>query len=112
MTLVVGPRQKSAHFTFVEYVCTCFDRLPINDEGGHAELIRDGYLSDAEVAAVARLHHVLKQYVPPNADHHDGAAVLADPSWHVVVEAAEEAQSRLDPMITDLEERKYLFASE
>ena len=48
-------------------------------------------------------------YSAPTGDDYNNAAILNDPAWHQVVEAAEQARQQLLTAITNHDERQMLL---
>jgi hypothetical protein len=105
----VNPANPNPHDSFVEYVECYFDDLGLTEQdGGYSARIAEGLLSPAEAAAVSEFHALFDHYEPPNGDS-DAQAVLDDPAWQRVVDAAKDAQHRLTRIIDDPDERIYLL---
>ena len=95
------------HFSFVEYFCCYFDDLGLSD-GGYEWTVKQGLLSEKEVAAVAGFHKTADAYDSPTDDY-DHRAILADPKWAEVVAAAKRAQAELLGLVDDPHERQLLM---
>lgn len=95
------PQEGNPHFSFVECMCCYFDDADLGDEGAYARHIARGYVSDGEAEAVIEFHQFADAYRPPNGDDYDVDAILADPNWGVIVDAAQRAQARLLALLTD-----------
>lgn len=110
----LNPRSGNPHFSFVEYVeCYFGDLLLGEQDGSYAARVEQGLLSAAEATVVSEFHSALDRYEPPNGDDYDHQAILDDPAWHGVVEAAKEAQHRLARLLEEPTERaRLLKASE
>lgn len=105
----LNPANRNPHYSFIEYVEVYFDDLALTeDHGGYAARIAEGLLSADEAAVVRQLHSLFDQYKPPGGDF-DHGAILDDPSWHRIVEAAKEAQHRLAGIITEPGEQARLL---
>ena len=61
-----------------------------------------------ELHRQGRTGQAIDAYTPPRGDDYDNAAVLADPAWHRVVEAADQARSRLLAIAIDEGEKEVL----
>ena len=86
----------SAHYTFVEFVECYYDTIT---HLGYDELVRRCVVTAAEAQTVMRFHHLLEKYEPPNDDPYAVDAILTDPNWHTVVDAASEALNQLQKQI-------------
>lgn len=95
------------HFSFVEYFCCYFDNLGLSD-GGYDWAVNENLVSREEAAAVERFHQLADSYDSPTDDY-DHEAILADPKWAEVVEAAKRAQAALLGIIDDPQERHLLL---
>lgn len=105
----LNPHSGNRHYSFVEYVESYFSDLALSkDIGGYPPRILDNLLSQEEAAAVSHFHVVFESYEPPTdwSDHH---AILGDPKWLGVVDAAQAAQARLATIINDPVERESLL---
>lgn len=70
--------------------------------------IEKGDINPDEGAAVSQFHTLADAYKSPNGDDWDSAAILADPAWRAVSEAAQATQKALLEGLTDLDERQLL----
>ena len=105
----LNPQCENRHYSFVEYVeCYFTDLLLREEEGGYPARLADNLLSPEEAAAASQLHIVFSNYRPPT-DRFDHRAILEDPEWLCVVEAAQAAQALLATMIARPEERERLL---
>lgn len=95
------------HFSFVEYMCCYFDGLRLSD-GGYEWALSQNLISRDEVAAVAQFHQTADNYESPTNDY-DHEAILADPRWSEVVQAAKRSQAVLVGLIQDPRERQLLL---
>ena len=99
--------EPSPHFQYGEYCCCYFDDLCLGDLG-YPWALAEGLVSAQEVQAVAEFHALADAYDPAYGD--DSAAVLADPKWLAVTDAARRAQVALLDLIKDPWERSLLTA--
>lgn len=104
----LDPSNTNPHWSFVEIMCCYFDDIGLTDLG-YSGWIEHGLISSAEAAAVADFHAIANAYNSPRGDDYDSAAILGDPRWLHVVEAAKEAQARLAELIADADERRLLL---
>ncbi|MCR5871395.1 MULTISPECIES: hypothetical protein [unclassified Sphingomonas] len=94
------------HYSFVEYMCCYFDNLCLSDRG-YDWAVKENLISLMEAAAVAEFHQIVDAYHSPTNDY-DHDAILADPAWAEVVEAAKRAQAALLCLIGDVDEQRSL----
>jgi len=105
----LNPHSGNVHYSFVEYVESYFSDLALaKDSGGYPARIAENLLSEEEAAAVCRFHVLFDSYKPPT-DWYDHDAILEDPKWLDVVDAAQTAQARLATIINDLIEKQSLL---
>ena len=104
--LWLDPANSNPHYSFVEYLCCYFDDLVLADEG-YRGVLAEGLISSEEVAAVSNFHEIADAYNSPTDDY-DHAAILDDPNWKAVVEAAQQARATLLTLIDDPRERSLL----
>jgi len=95
-------------------MCCYFDGLAVFDNptalGEHYTVAREqGLVNADEAAAVEPFHAILAAYEAPGNDDYDHQAILADPKWGEVVDAAKSAQAALLPLIRDAKERRELM---
>ena len=93
--------ERNPHFSFVECMCSYFDDTNLSVENGYANRLSRRYVSAEEVSAVTDFHSLADSYEHPLGDDWDNEAVLADPKWSTIVEAAKRAQSRLLGLLAD-----------
>jgi len=105
----LDPENTNPHWSFIEIMCCYFDDCGLTEhDGGYAEAFRVGLVSQAEAEAVADFHALADAYNAPRNDDYDDAAVLADPDWLTVVDAAQVAQGRLASLVA-ADERNLLL---
>ncbi len=99
-------KSDNPHHSFDEYLTVYFDEVVFSD--GYEARIREGLLSASEVDAIDAFHSLIDAYPAPSnpVDHN---AVLADPAWAEVVNAATRARENLLALIADPEERRELL---
>ena len=98
----LAPPTPSPHWSYVEFCC-CFP----NDDQLKSALDR-GHLSEAEFDLLASLGKAIGEHQPPQGNHYDHPAILADPAWQAVVANAEKARQKLLLIARDPEERSFL----
>lgn len=104
----LDPTERNPHYSFVECMCSYFDDAYLSEENAYAKRLAVGKLTEEEVTAVAEFHTLAEGYESPTGDDWNSAAVLADPRWREVVRAAQRAQARLLPLLSDPNEREAL----
>lgn len=97
----LNPRNGNPHFSFPELFNCYFDGLLLSD-GGYAWALKEGLVTAEEATAVEDFHQLAKTYDSPGDDDGDHQAILADPKWADVVNAAKAAQTNLLTLLSDL----------
>ena len=95
-------KNTNPHWSYAEFMCNYFDDTLHGDT--YDWPLAQGYVMADEVSAVAALHELLVRHEAPGGDDHDNAAVLADPAWHEIVEAAVQVRKHLLAVLTDTDE--------
>jgi hypothetical protein len=91
------------HWSYVEFIEVYPDREQLSDALQH------GWLSQREFEVLSELRKLLEAHTPPSRDYYDHDAILADPAWQAIVDAAERARQHLLTMTTDRQERNMLL---
>jgi hypothetical protein len=98
----LDPTNRNPHWSYVEFVCS----YPDDDQLLHAH--QRGWLAADEFAIMRDLRRTLIAYAPPGNDHYDHVAILDDPGWHAVIEAAGQAKRKLLSQMISERERSAL----
>lgn len=93
-----GGGPAGVNVSYTELMCGYFDDLLVGH--GLEAAVRDGLMSAAEARATTEFHRRAKDYQEPSSDHQ---AILADPAWADVVDAARRAWFGLLAMREDPE---------
>lgn len=91
------------HWSYVEFV----EMYPQPEQLSHA--LNHGWLSTQEFEILQKFRGLLESHTPPAGDFYDHDAILADPAWHAVAEAAESARQQLLAITTDRQDRDTLL---
>jgi len=91
------------HWSYVAFVSS----FPDDDE--LAEARDGGWLSADEFRILRELLLTLVEHEAPGGDDFDHVAILNDPAWHDVVEAARVAKRQLLEIVAAPEEREALL---
>jgi len=108
----LDPAEENPHFSYVECMCVYFDDVLWGEDEPYRRRLEGGFLSETEVAAVAEFHALADGHKSPNGDDWNSRAILEDLAWQEVVRAAEQAQHRLLPLLSDPAEREALTRPE
>lgn len=101
-------KEPNPHFSFVECMCCYFDDAFLAQDDAYEKKRAAGYVSEAEVAAVADFHALADRYKSPDGEDWDAHRIVSDPKWQEVVHAAQVAQKNLLSLIADGAERAAL----
>lgn len=81
----LNPANTNPHWSYVEFVCSYPD----------ADQLREGrekgWLSPAESQILLDFEQRLSAHQSPTGNDYDNEAILNDPAWHSVVQAAQKA---------------------
>lgn len=97
----LDPAESNPHFSYVECMCVYFDDVLFGEAEPYRRRLEAGFLTAAEVAAVADFHALADVHKSPNGDDWDSFAILEGAAWEKVVSAAQQAQHRLLPLLSD-----------
>jgi len=84
-----NPENKNPHWSYVEIVESYFEQIGLREGYGYA--VENRIVSAGEALAAKAFHELLSAYQPPNGDQFDHRAILEDPNWLAVSNAAEKA---------------------
>jgi hypothetical protein len=93
------------HWSYIEFV----ESYPREDQLSDA--LKHGWLIADEFETLRELGRILAAHTAPGGNDYDPQAVLDDPAWRAVVEAAERAKQRLLSMTTAQQEREMLLGA-
>ena len=102
----LDPAETNPHWTFVEIMCGYFDDCSL--DLGYQHWIDKGHLTEEEAEAVEHFHAIANTYEAPNGDNYDNQAVLNDPKWYWVCEAARDAADCLHDLLTHPHEKSWI----
>jgi hypothetical protein len=100
------PGGETPYLSYDEDMCIYFDDMLNGDTYDWA--LAEGLVTEQEVAAVAKFHHLLLQYTPPSGNGLDSERILSDPAWIEVVMTAKKSIRELAAQLKDPEEREIL----
>jgi hypothetical protein len=86
------------HWSFVEFMCSYFDDLVIDNN--YKELLNEGWISKSEFEIIQSWHGLLDKYDSPNNEDYDLEAILADKKWQQIVKEGEKAKSELSRLLS------------
>ena len=81
------------HWTFVEFMCSYFDDLGIDNN--YEYQLNEGWISQNEFEIVKPWHELLDKYNSQTNDDYDFKAILKDKNWQLIIEKGKETKSAL-----------------
>ena len=99
-------RNSNPHWSFVEFVCSYFDDLGIDNN--YEYQLNQGWITKTELDSIQTWHELLDKYDSPKNDDYDVEAIITDKNWLMIIEEGEKAKNELSKIISD-EEKRILF---
>jgi len=96
----------SAHWTFVEFMCSYFDNLGIDDN--YKDPLKRKLLSSEEFEIIRPWHEALDKYKSPKNNDYAVNKILEDPSWLEIIEVGIKVKNELSKILSD-EEKNILL---
>jgi hypothetical protein len=93
------------HWSYVEFTCS------YPDENQLASARAGDWLPEREFELLHSLGDTIDSYSAPGGDNYNHEAILSDPAWHTLVEAAERTRQQLLAVIVDIDERRSLLGA-
>ncbi|MCU0402724.1 MAG: hypothetical protein MUE75_17260 [Algoriphagus sp.] len=91
------------HWSFVEFMCSYFDDLGIDDHYKHP--IDKGWLTDQEFEIIKNWHEALDKYNTTKNYDYDHAAILDDPNWLEILHIGLTMKSKLAQTLNEKEKK-------
>ena len=95
--------QTNPHWSFVEFMCSYFDDLGIDDN--YKNPIDSGWLTDKEFEIIKDWHEALDKYDSPKNDDFDHAAILTDPKWLYILQSGLTMKNQLASVLNETEKK-------
>lgn len=92
---------ENPHWTFVEFMCSYFDDLGIDNN--YEYQLEEGWISKDEFETIKLWHELLNKYDSPKNYEYDVEAILEDKSWQLIVEEGHKAKSVLIKKLSEKE---------
>ena len=89
------------HWTFIEFMCSYFDDLAINDN--YLNLLKNRWITKIEFEIIKEWHEALSQYRSPKDDDYDNDAVINDLKWLEILQKGMQAKVKLSEILSDSE---------
>jgi hypothetical protein len=96
---------KNPHWSFIEFMCSYFDDLAIDDK--YKYQLDKGWISKEEFEILEKWHIKLDKYNSPKNDDYDNEATLNDPKWLEVLQIGVETRNKLAKTLNETE-RQFL----
>ena len=93
--------QKNPHWSFVEFICSYFADLGIDDHYKYP--IDKGWLTNHEFEIIKDWHEALDKYNSPDNNDNDHAAILTDPKWLDILQRGQEVKRKLAAILNETE---------
>lgn len=91
------------HWSFVEFMCSYFDDLGIEDNYKYP--IDNGWLTDQEFEIIKDWHEALDKYNSPKNDDYDHSAILIDSKWLDILQSGLIMKSKLVSTLNEIEKK-------
>jgi hypothetical protein len=91
------------HWSFVEFMCSYFDDLGIDDNYKYP--IDKGLLTDQEFETIKNWHEALDKYNSPKNNDYDHQAILTDPKWLDILQIGLTMKSKLASTLNETEKK-------
>lgn len=86
------------HWSFVEFMCTYFDDLSLEDNYHYAR--NNGWITTQEFGIIREWHEALDKYNSPHNDDYDHEGILHDQKWLAIVEIGQTVKEKLKNVLT------------
>lgn len=86
------------HWSFVEFMCSYFDDLVIDNN--YKDILNEGWISKSEFEIIQSWHRLLDKYDSPNNEDQDVEAILADKKWQLIIKEGEKAKRELSRLLS------------
>lgn len=96
---------KNPHWSFIEFMCSYFDDLTIDDN--YKYQLDKGWLTKEEFEIIQNWHITLDNYISPRNDDYDNESILNDPKWTEILLIGMETKNKLGENLNETE-RQFL----
>ena len=93
------------HWSFVEFMCSYFDDLAIDDN--YKFQLDKGWVTKVEFEIIKNWHIALDNYKSPKNDDYDNEAILNDPKWLEIFKIGVKMRNELAKTLNETE-RQFL----
>jgi hypothetical protein len=98
--------QTNPHWSFVEFMCSYFDDLAIDDN--YKYQLDNGWVTKKEYEIIEDWHITLDKYNSPKNDDYDNEAILKDPKWLEILQIGVKTRNELGKTLNE-SERQFLM---
>ena len=95
--------QTNPHWSFVEFMCSYFDDLGIDDNYEYS--IEKGWLTNNEFEIIKDWHEALDNYDSPKNDNHNPVSILNDPKWLAILQIGLIMKNKLSVTLNETEKK-------
>lgn len=96
---------KNPHWSFVEFMCSYFDDLAINEN--YKYQLDKNWVTKKEYEIIEDWQIALDKYNSPKKDDYDNEAILNDPKWLEILQIGVATRNNLAKILNDTE-RQFL----
>ncbi|GAA4842227.1 hypothetical protein [Algivirga pacifica] len=89
------------HWSFVEFMCSYFDDLGIDNNYAHQ--LNNDLISNKEFEIIKPWHELLDKYNSPKNDDYDVEKILEDKEWQLIVEKGVKVKIELSNCLNEAE---------
>lgn len=97
----IDKTHSNPHWSFVEFMCSYFDDLAIDDN--YKYQLDKGWVSKKEYEIIEDWHIALDKYNSPKNDNYDNEAILNDPNWLNILEIGIKTREELAKTLNESE---------
>jgi len=94
---------KNPHWSFVEFMCSYFDDLGIDDSYKYP--LDKGWVTDKEFEIIRDWHEKLDKYNSPKNDDYDHVRILNDPKWLDILQSGLIIKRKLALILNEAEKK-------
>lgn len=81
------------HWSFVEFICSYFDDLVIDDN--YKEILKSGWISQDEFEVIKTWHELLDNYDSPQEEDYNHKSIIEDKAWQLIIDEGKHAIKQL-----------------
>ena len=99
----VDKSNTNPHWSFVEFMCSYFDDLAIDNQYEYP--LTENWITKNEFEIIKKWHGLLDKYDSPSNDGYDVVNILEDRNWQLIVEEGQKAKIELSKIISNSEKQ-------